>query len=125
MPARWTDERVQQVIGKLLRYGVTLAAVVVLAGGALYLLRHGGEPAEYSVFHGEPSELRHVGGILRGAAALDEFSLIQFGLLLLIATPVSRVAFSMVAFALERDRLYVAITGFVFAVLLFSLAGGS
>ncbi|HWQ54675.1 MAG TPA: DUF1634 domain-containing protein [Bryobacteraceae bacterium] len=125
MPNPWTDERVQQVIGKLLRYGVTMAAIVVLAGGILYLFRHGGEPAEYSVFHGEPSELRHLDGILRGVAALDELSLIQFGLLLLIATPVARVAFSMIAFALERDRLYVAITGFVFAVLFFSLAGGS
>jgi uncharacterized membrane protein len=45
----------------------------------------------------------------------------QLGLLLLIATPIARVAFSIFAFALERDWLYVGLTTVVFAVLLFSI----
>jgi uncharacterized membrane protein len=49
--------------------------------------------------------------------------LIQLGLLLLIATPIARVAFSMVGFALERDRMYVVFTLIVLAVLLYSLLG--
>jgi uncharacterized membrane protein len=44
-------------------------------------------------------------------------------LLLLILTPVARVAFSVAAFALERDWTYVAITLIVLAVLIYSLAG--
>jgi len=47
--------------------------------------------------------------------------IIQLGLLLLIATPVARVAFSVVAFAAERDWLYVAITLIVLAILIYSL----
>ena len=47
--------------------------------------------------------------------------LIQFGLLLLIAVPVARVAFSVVAFALQRDRTYVVVTLIVLAVLLYGL----
>ena len=47
------------------------------------------------------------------------------GLLLLIATPVARVALSLVAFVLQRDRLYVGITAFVLALLLASLVGGA
>ena len=52
-------------------------------------------------------------------------AIIQFGLLLLIATPVARVIFSAVAFAWERDYLYVAFTLAVLAVLTYSLFGGA
>jgi uncharacterized membrane protein len=50
--------------------------------------------------------------------------IIQLGLLLLIATPVARVAFSIGAFAAERDRLYVAVATIVFIILICSLMGG-
>jgi uncharacterized membrane protein len=50
--------------------------------------------------------------------------LIQLGLLLLIATPVARVAFSVAAFAMQRDRLYVVVALIVLAVLMYSLTGG-
>ena len=43
---------------------------------------------------------------------------------MLIATPVTRVAFSILAFALQRDRIYMIITLIVLATLLFSIAGG-
>ncbi len=49
--------------------------------------------------------------------------LIQLGLLLLIATPIARVALSVVGFAIERDRMYVAFTLIVLAILLYSLLG--
>jgi len=49
-------------------------------------------------------------------------AIIQFGLLLLIATPIARVAFSLVGFALERDRSYVVITSIVLAVLIYGVA---
>ena len=51
--------------------------------------------------------------------------LIQFGLLLLIATPVARVAFSVFGFTQERDWVYVVITLIVLALLVYSLSGGS
>ena len=50
--------------------------------------------------------------------------LIQLGLLLLIATPVARVAFSVFAFARQHDRTYVVVTLIVLSILIFSLAGG-
>jgi uncharacterized membrane protein len=49
--------------------------------------------------------------------------LIQLGLLFLIATPIARVAFSIVGFAIERDRMYVVFTLIVLAILLYSLLG--
>jgi len=121
---RWTDQRVETIIGNLLRAGVSLAAAVVVLGGIVCLARHGRAIPHYAIFVGEPFELCTVSGIVRRAASFRGRNTIQLGLLLLIATPVARVAFSVVAFALERDRLYVGITLVVLAVLLFSLAGG-
>jgi len=121
---RWTDERVEAIIGSLLRAGVFLAAGVVFAGGMLYLARHGTEAPRYGVFQGEPADLRTVSGIVADAGSLRGRGIIQLGLLILLATPVARVAFSVFAFALERDRLYLVVTLFVLAVLMFSLAGG-
>ncbi len=122
--AAWTDERVELIVGNLLRAGVVTAAAVVALGAAIFLLRHGREIPHYRVFAGEPTDLRTVSGILSGILTFRGREIIQFGLLLLIATPVARVAFSVLAFALERDRLYVVVTLLVLAVLLFSLAGG-
>jgi uncharacterized membrane protein len=120
----WTDQQIDDVIGNLLRTGVALSALVVLLGGILYLTRHGFETLNYRVFRGEPAALRHLSGIFEDALAFRARGLIQSGLLLLILTPIMRVAFSILAFALQRDRTYIVVTLIVFAILLFSLAGG-
>ncbi len=124
MARRWTDFRIEQVVGTLLRIGVAVAATVVTAGALVFLIRHGGEQPQYGIFRGEPSELRSVSGIVASALAGRGRGLIQLGLLLLVATPVARVVFSVAGFALEGDRTYVVITLIVLAVLIFSLAGG-
>jgi uncharacterized membrane protein len=121
--SQWTDRRVEGIIGNLLRAGVILSALVVLAGGAVFLVRHGHSAADYRVFRGEPIELRHIGGIVRAALALHGRGIIQFGLLLLIATPIARVAFSIFGFAAEKDRMYVGFTLLVLLILLYSLIG--
>ena len=115
------DRRMEAIIGKILRWGVILSAVVVQAGGVWYLIRHGGAAADYAVFHGEPGSLNSVGGIFHGMMAGRSRAVIQFGLLILIATPVARVAFSLAAFVLRRDHAYMAITSIVLAVLIYSL----
>jgi uncharacterized membrane protein len=118
------DERFEAVLSAVLRTGVLLAAGVVAVGGVLLLLSHGLERHTYHVFHGEPAALRSVRGIARGARRLEASGLIQFGLLLLIGTPIARVVFSMVGFFRQRDWLYVAITVVVFVLLAYSLASG-
>jgi len=121
---RWTDQVVEEWIGNLLRTGVTLSAAVVLLGAIAYLVRHGQEMPHYRVFVGTPQDLRSVPGICKNALAFKGRGMIQLGLLLLIATPVARVAFAVLAFALERDRLYVVVTLLVLAILTCSLMGG-
>ena len=119
----WTDQKLENLVGNLLRTGVSLSAVIVAIGGILYLVRHGREPANYRVFHGEPSDLKNLSGIIHDAFTFHGRGIIQFGLLLLIATPVFRVALSIWGFAAERDRMYMIFTGIVLLVLLYSLLG--
>src|SRR5260370_20811060 len=120
----WRDEKVEQFLGNLLRAGVLVAAGVVAFGGALYLARHGREPIDFHHFHSEPGDLRSPWGIVLAALACRGRGVIQFGLLLLIATPVARVIFSVYAFARQRDFTYVVLTLIVLAVLLYSLFVG-
>ena len=121
----WTDQKIEVVIANLLRAGVTFAAMVVLAGGIVFLIRHGFDSTHYHTFAGEPYDLRHWRGIIGAALALQGRGIVQLGLLLLIATPVARVAFSALAFGFERDWLYVGIATFVLSVLLYSLLGSA
>lgn len=123
-PKALTDQQMDRVIGTILRAGVIISASVVLVGGVLYLYHYAFTKPDYRVFRGEPSDLCHISGIIRDAMALQGRGIIQFGLLLLIATPVVRVAFSIVAFAWQRDGVYVMVTIIVLAILLFSLMGG-
>ncbi len=126
LPERsWTDQRIENILGNLLRVGVLLSALVVSIGGAIYLLRHGNSPVDFRVFRGEPADLRDVRGIIGSTLALRGRGIIQLGLLLLIATPVARVAFSIFGFAQERDRMYVVFTVIVFSILLYSLVGSA
>jgi uncharacterized membrane protein len=113
------------MVSSLLRTGVTVAGAVVLAGGIYFVVRHGGEPVQYRQFHGAPVDDRIIGQIVRSAFGLRARSIIQLGVLLLIATPVLRVVVSLVGFALERDWHYVLITAIVLSILLYSLISGA
>lgn len=116
-----SEKRFEALIGMLLRTGVVLAATVVLAGGVFYLTKYGSLKPNYRVFRGEPTYLRSIEGVVVDAISWHSRGIIQLGLLLLIATPIARVAFSVAGFASERDWLYVGITLVVLGVLIYSL----
>lgn len=115
------DQRLEIIVANLLRAGVLLAASVVLIGGIGYLANHGHEVPDYRVFHGAAEKYRSVGPMAQAAAHMDWRAVIQLGLMILIATPVARVGFSLMAFGAERDRTYVGITAIVLAILIYSL----
>ena len=118
------DQHIDQMMATLLRSGVLLSASLVFIGGVIYLSRHDVPAINYRVFQGEPPELRTVSGILREAGKFHGRGLIQLGLLVLIATPVARVLFSVFVFLYEKDWTYLAITMIVLALLCYSLFGG-
>jgi uncharacterized membrane protein len=113
------DRTMETIMGRLLQVGVLLASFVMLAGGILYVRMHHGETPDYRVFQSEPQALRHVGGVVKGVVQGDSEAVIQLAVLLLIATPVARVVFALIAFGIERDKLYIAVSAVVLAVLLF------
>jgi uncharacterized membrane protein len=119
----WTDERIEQMVGNLLRAGVVTAATFVAFGAILYLIQEGTDQPSYQEFRGEPPSLRNVADLFADALSLQGRAIILCGIVLLLATPVARVLLSAVAFALQRDRLYVVLTLIVLTVLLGSLAG--
>ncbi len=119
------DQSVEIFLGKMLRSGVLLAALVVFAGGVWFLVESHDVSQDYRTFRGEPAELRSVPDIVHHAMTLRPLGVIQFGLLLLIATPVARVLFSVLGFGMERDWMYVVITLLVLALLIYTLTSRS
>jgi uncharacterized membrane protein len=114
-------QRLDQALGYLLRAGVILAAAVTLLGGIAYVTTFWDTRSDYHTLGEQSEQLRSPVGIVRCALTLDVRSVIQFGLLLLIATPVARVAFSVIAFAKLRDWTFVVFTLIVLGLLLYGL----
>ncbi len=89
---------------------------MILCGLTLLFLRH--ESLNAQALQAFPQTLSQVWS---GVLAMQPQAVITLGLLLLIATPVMRVAVSVVAFAIEKDRRYVVITLLVLGILLASM----
>ena len=119
-----TDKQMEISIGRMLRVGVTISASIVFLGGLLYLRKPWGAAPYYSHFVAERESLPDIMGVLRGASHLNAESIIQLGLLLLIATPIIRVVFCVAGFARQKDRLYVLISTTVLVILIYSLFQG-
>jgi uncharacterized membrane protein len=120
----WTDQRIEVIIGNLLRLGVIVASVTVFTGGVFFMIGHGLDTPHFQLFRGEASKLRSIESVLTEMRTLRSRAVMQLGILLLILTPVARVAFSIFAFHKEKDNLYVLISSIVLAFLLFSLFSG-
>jgi uncharacterized membrane protein len=118
-----TDYDMESVMGTLLITGVIISAALVVFGGIIYLYHNGFSYPHFKTFRSEPSSLRSVKQIIKGVGQLDSLSIIQLGLLLLIATPVSRVIFSIIGFLFEKDYLYVIISLIVLIILAYSIFG--
>lgn len=120
----YSDKEMDASISTMLRTGVMLAAALVAAGGALYLRQSSSSIPDYAHLPIEPRMVWSVHEVVQGVVRLNASSVIQFGLLVLVATPVLRVIYCVVGFARQRDGLYVAISCGVLAVLLYSLMMG-
>jgi len=118
---QWDDARMRNIMGSLLRVGVLAAAFLVVLGGVLFFLQHPKEVFDYTTFKGEPAKFRQVHLIVKEAMNLRGRDIIQLGLLVLIATPVARVIFSLIGFLIEKDWIYVSITAIVLMILFVSL----
>ena len=118
------DKDMQAIIGWILRGGVAISMILVFIGGVFFVYRHGHSIPDYKTFKGVPIFIHSLSGILNGVITMKGQAIIQLGIILLIATPVLRVAFSAVGFLLEKDYLYTFITLIVFLIILASMLSG-
>lgn len=122
---RLTDEQIDRAIGIILRTGVILAALFVAGGGIAYLWTHANIAPQYAKFRGAPANLTHISTIVREFTSLQPRLVIQFGLILLMATPVVRVIACALGFGVQRDWKYVIVSLIVLTFLMISLIGHS
>ena len=128
-----TSVHLERAVTLVLRVGVVASSAVLATGTVLTLVSAGSRRAASSAVsglrrgtlrqHGWPT-FHTVGGVVGAAVHGQGPGLVMLGVLLLVATPVVRVAVSVVGFLLERDRRFVLVTALVLGVLVGSFALG-
>jgi len=114
----------QLLLSHVLRAGTVTSISVVIIGGIFFICRHGPSVADYHTFKGIPDFIQNASGIFHGIWALHGQAMIQFGIVLLIATPILRIVFSAIGFVLEKDYLYLGISLLVLGIIFFSMMSG-
>jgi uncharacterized membrane protein len=120
----WADIAISWV----LRGGVLISVGIIALGAVLTFAHH----PDYFRSRPELGTLTAAGAhfpnsipeVVAGVSAMHGQAIMMAGLLLLIATPVARVALSIAIFVIEHDRLYTAITTAVLVILLIAFALG-
>jgi uncharacterized membrane protein len=121
---KFKDKDMQLLLGQVLRAGTVISISIVLIGGFFYIYRHGHATPDYRVFKGIPDCVQHPSGIYYGIVNLKGQAIIQFGIVLLIATPIVRVIFSAIGFVLEKDYMYLGISLLVLFIIFMSMLSG-
>jgi len=122
---KFGEKDFQTIIGNLLRYGVWISLSVAFIGGIVYLMHHGSDIEDYSVFKENDRNIFEVfANVYNGVISGRGESIIFFGVILLFLTPVFRVLLSLFSFLLEKDYLYVAITAIVIGIIILSISFG-
>jgi uncharacterized membrane protein len=123
-----TDTKLQRLIGAILRSGIMVASITGIVGGLLFLTAPDAAPLSFHVFEGTRSPFAFPGLVIRQAFGFHGvtqsergLAITQLGVIALLLTPIIRVIFSIIGFALEHDLTYVAITCVVLATLVGSL----
>jgi len=118
------DKDIQLILGTLLRAGVIISMGIVLIGGVIFLIHNKGVLTDYKVFKPELAKFSSIAAIFKGVLTLQGDAVVQFGILMLIFTPIARIVFAIFSFLIERDYLYVVIGIIILAIITISLNGG-
>ena len=119
-----SDKDIQAILGTLLRAGVIMSMSIVLVGGIIFLIHNKGVITDYDVFKPELSKFSSIAAIFKGVTTFHGDAIVQFGILMLIFTPIARIIFAIFSFLIERDYLYVLIGFIILAIITISLSGG-
>ena len=120
-----TDQTIQKIIGNVLKYGVRTVLIIGLAGGLIFLLKHGNETVDYTHFTENDRNIPQViTEVFDGLQGFHGRAFIYTAILILFCTPLLRLLLSLVSFILEKDRLYVFITTLVLCIICLSVYFG-
>ncbi|MFC4212914.1 DUF1634 domain-containing protein [Pedobacter lithocola] len=119
-----SDKDIQIILGRLLRAGVIISMSIVLIGGSIFLIHNKGAITDYKVFKPELSKFSSINAIFKGVLTFHGDAIVQFGILMLIFTPIARIVFAIFSFLIEKDYLYVLIGLIILAIITVSLNGG-
>lgn len=115
-----TPARLRVVVSWVLLTGVSISASLIAMGFAASFVV-GWQGSLIGRPHGGHAPITDFGPLVDGLAGLRPQAIAQLGLIALVATPILRVATSLVGFALEGDRSYIVITALVLSILLASV----
>jgi len=115
------DKDVQVILGTLLRVGVLISTSIVLIGGIVFMSTRTNQLVSFENFKPEEAKFSSIADIFIGLRTFDGLAIIQFGVLLLIFTPIARVVFSIFSFLMEKDYMYVGIGLIVLCIIITSL----
>ncbi|WP_099974127.1 DUF1634 domain-containing protein [Lactobacillus terrae] len=108
---------IELIIGRILRIGVVISAIIITAGIIIYFISGSG-------YSGSGEFPRRFTEIFSGIASGKSYAVIMLGIFMLILTPVLRVVVSIYAFFKEGDKLYTIITTIVLIILIFAIFWG-
>lgn len=108
-------EPIERLVRFVLLVGIAISVMLMAIGIVLAAIQGGPFP----------TGVVPVRELALGLADFDAAAYLSLGLIVLVGTPFVRVAGSIVAFALEHDRRYVAVTAVVFLVMCLSVLLGA
>ncbi|MFT3903098.1 MAG: DUF1634 domain-containing protein [Niabella sp.] len=116
---------IKGMTGNLMRWGVITALSLAFIGGVVFLVRHGGQTVDHSVFTEQDHSIADIlKQVVSGVANGSGRAIITLGILVLFATPFLRVLFTLIWFIYEKDKTYIVITAIVLLGLIISIMGG-
>ena len=122
---KFGEKDFQTLIGNLLRYGVWISLSIAFIGGIIYLMNHGNQLEDYSVFNEKDTNIfKVIANIYQGVIVGKGESIIFLGILLLFLTPILRLFISLFVFFLEKDYMYFGITLIVILIIGLSIFFG-
>jgi uncharacterized membrane protein len=118
------DEQIQTSLARLMIGGVVVSATIILVGLVWFVAAHSSLKLGDHIFAGEPKYFENpvsmISRALDKGALGERRSIVMIGVMLLLLTPLARVAFAAFGFALQKDRLYTVISLVVLGVLIVS-----
>lgn len=114
-------QQVRLTIGRVLFVGICFSFVIIILGSLSHLYENGRAIVSYHTFHSEPISPKFIVALFSGEVSMTSHHIIIFGLLILFFMQFLRVMLTTWYFIKEKSILFVAMSTFIFMILLFSI----